>query len=238
MELWKRSAMIGLHWREPERADQKKALTIKRESIKRDVRATKALNADAAIGDLTPGCEIFILTYGQFSLIDAVAALLRKTGPADVLLSTWTAGNVDLSKAADLLDGAEILSFRMIVDRSFLTRQPGYCRKMIELFGLNCLRTWRGHAKFAVIRNEKYTLAVRTSMNLNTNPRLENLEISDDPKLADFLTLIADDLFREQQTDVFDGELPKLGSVEFDDGAKIQMGRATSKPITRNLKRV
>jgi len=209
------------------------AKTIKRGKVARDIRANQSSNADGAIGELTPGCEIFILTYGQFSLIDAVAALLRKTGPADVILSTWTAGNADLTTCASLLDGAGITSFRMMVDRSFLTRQPGYCRRMVELFGLDCLRTWRAHAKFAVIRNERWTLAIRTSMNLNTNPRLENIEISDDPALCDFLCSVADDLFSEQSPGVFDGELPELLSIPFSDLPKIQAGRASADPLPK-----
>lgn len=101
----------------------------------------------------------------------------------------------------------------MIVDRSFLTRQPGYCAQMRRLFGDECIRTMRSHAKFAVIRNDRWTIAVRTSMNLNTNPRLEQMEISDDPGLADFLTAVADDLWAEQAPGVFDGELPLLASI-------------------------
>lgn len=218
--------------------DVTEAKTIRREKVVRDIRATKSANADKAIGDLTPGCEIFILTFGQFSLIDAVAALLRKAGPSDVILSTWTAGQSDLTTCANLLDGPEITSFRMLVDRSFLTRQPRYCRKMIELFGSDCLRTWRAHAKFAVIRSDKWTLAVRTSMNLNTNPRLENIEISDDPALCDFLTAVADDLFAEQEPGIFDGELPELKSVSFADTPKIKMGVASASPPPQTEMRI
>ena len=215
-----------------------KAKTIRRDGVVREGRATKFLNADAAIGELEPGCEIFILTYGQFSLIDAVAALVRKTGPADVILSTWTAGHTDLTTCANLLTDAEIRSFRMVVDRSFLTRQPGYCRGMIDLFGTGCIRTWRGHAKFAVIRNAEWTLAIRTSMNLNTNPRLETLEVSDDPALCDFLTGVVDDLFAEQDPGVFDGELPELKSVAFADPAQIEMGRAVASPTPAMSRRI
>jgi len=199
-----------------------------REPVAREVRATKFSNADAAIGDLRPGMEVFILTFGQFSLIDAVAALLRKTGPAEVVLSTWTAGNTDLTTAAKLLEDAKVTSFRMLVDRSFLTRQPGYCRRMLELFGEDCIRTWRAHAKFAVIRNETWNLAVRTSMNLNTNPRIENLEVSDDPGLAGFLADICDEHFKEQAPGELEGELPKLERVEFADKPQLEMGIATA----------
>lgn len=214
------------------------AKTIRREQKAREVKAAKAANASDAIGDLEPGCEVFILTYGQFSLIDAIAALLKKTGPAEVILSTWTAGHTDLTTCANLLSGSEITSFRMMVDRSFLTRQPGYCRRMIELFGTDCLRTWRAHAKFAIIKNDKWTLAVRTSMNLNTNPRLENLEISDDPALCDFFVTITDDLFSEQDPGVFDGELPKLKSVDFHDKARIQMGSVVCGAMPATTRRI
>jgi len=183
------------------------------------------MNAENAIGRLSPGCEIFVLTYGQFSLIDAVAALVRKTGPADVVLSTWTAGNTDLSASANLLADGAFRSFRMIVDNSFLQRQPGYCRRMVDLFGEEVIRVWKGHAKFAAIRNDEWNIAARTSMNLNTNPRVENLEISDDPGLCDFLFQIADDLFAEQDPIDWHARLPELKTVRFMDAPKIQMGR-------------
>ena len=210
-----------------------KAKVIRRGPVKRDTWTVKALNADGAIGDLTPGMEVFILTYGQFSLIEAVQDLVRKTGPAEVVLSTWTAGHSDLSKCADLLEGEEIRSLRLIVDNSFLNRQPGYCKRMIELFGLDCIRTWKGHAKFAAIRNEKWTLAVRTSMNLNTNPRLENLEISDDPALCGFLFDVADDVFREHDPGDFMGWFPELSSVKHKDPPKVAMGAAVAAPAPR-----
>jgi hypothetical protein len=189
------------------------ARTHRRENVGRVIRTAKEGSAREAIGELSPGCEVLVLTYGQFSLIDGIVALLKQAGPADVILSTWTAGDTDLTTAASLLESSAITSLRMIVDRSFLTRQPGYCAKMRQLFGDECIRTMRSHAKFAVIRNERWTLAVRTSMNLNTNPRLEQMEISDDPGLADFLTTVADDLWVEQEPGAFDGELPLLTSL-------------------------
>ena len=181
---------------------------------RRVIHAAKTGSARDAIGPLTPGCELFVLTFGQFSLIDALCYLVEQTGPADVTLATWTAADADLTRAKALLAGAQIRSMRYIVDRSFLTRKPEYCRAMRDLFGDDCIRTARSHAKWAVIANERWTLAVRTSMNLNHNPRLENLEISDDPDLCEFFNAVADDLFDEQQSSIFDGELPALETIE------------------------
>ena len=180
---------------------------------RRVIRAVKTGSANEAIGKLGAGCEIFTLTYGQFSLIDALCAILEQTGPANITLSTWTAADADLRRAEHLLRSADILSMRYIVDRSFATRMPHYCRAMRELFGDDCIRTTRSHAKWSTVINDTWNLAIRTSMNMNHNPRLETIEISDDPALCEFLASVADDIFAEQQPSVFNGELPTLASV-------------------------
>lgn len=170
----------------------------------------KTGNARDAIGTLEPGAELYILTFGQFSLMDAILVLLEQAGPAEVVLATWTAADADLTTTARLVEQAAITRLRMIVDRSFASRQPDYCATMRELFGDDCIRTVRSHAKFVAIRNERWSLAVRTSMNLNQNPRMENIEISDDPALCGFLEQVADDLFAEQPPGDLSGGLPGL----------------------------
>lgn len=205
------------------------AKTYRSEARERTIRTAKKGNAQDAIGALETGCEIFVLTYGQFSLIDALVTIVDQTGPADVILSTWTAGNADLTTCERLLERSLVRSIRYIVDRSFLTRQPAYCNKMRKLFGDDCIRTMRSHAKFAVVENDDWTLAIRTSMNLNTNPRCENIEISDDPDLCAFLRQIADDLWAEQDAGDFKGELPDLDSIpNVDRGGQVSMGIATA----------
>lgn len=205
------------------------AKTHRSEPRDRTIRTAKKGGAQDAIGTLEPGCEIFILTFGQFSLIDALVTIVDQTGPADVILSTWTAGNADLTTCERLLERSLVRSIRYIVDRSFLTRQPAYCNKMRELFGDDCIRTMRSHAKFAVVENDEWTLAIRTSMNLNTNPRCENIEISDDPALCALLTQIADDLWEEQDAGDFRGELPDLESIpNVERGGQVSMGMASA----------
>lgn len=201
------------------------AQAILRPPAKRRIRTAKTGSARSAIGELVHGHEVYILTYGQFSLIDALVAIVDQTGPADVTLSTWTAAAADLAIAARLMETSKIRSLRFIVDRSFLTRQPDYCRRMRELFGDECIRTTRSHAKFIAIRNEAWNIAVRTSMNLNENPRLENIEISDDPALCAFLWSIGDDLWSEQPAAVFNGELPTLSShADSGVGSRVAVG--------------
>lgn len=195
-----------------------------RKPATRVIRAAKVATAAEAIGELEKNSDTFILTYGQFSLIDALVAILDQTGPADVVISTWTAADAHLERSRYLLESASIRSLRWIVDRSFESRQPEYCYHMRQLFGSDCIRAIRTHAKFMLVRNERWNVAVRTSMNLNENPRLENLEVSEDRGLADFFQAIADDLFSEVAEGENRSELPELQSVP--EAAKLQEVRA------------
>jgi len=173
------------------------AKTFKKSNKEKEIRACKRGSAKQAIGIIEKDTDTFILTYGQFSLIDALMAILDQTGPAHVAISTWTAAHAHLDKSQELMQSAEILSLRMVVDRSFKTRQPGYFNHMIELFGINCVREMRTHAKFITVRNDKFDIVVRTSMNLNENPRLENIEVSENKAFADFFEKIVSDIFSE-----------------------------------------
>lgn len=209
----------------------RKPLTHKSKPRNRDIRTAKLGSARDAIGNLTPRAEIYILTFGQFSLIDAIVACLDQTGPAFVDISTWTAADAHLEKSAALIANAQILGMRFLVDRSFITRQPDYCAHMRRLFGDHCIRTLKTHAKFALIRNESWNLAIRTSMNLNENPRLENIEISDDPALAGFLGDIVHSVFREHDAGAFNEGLPGLEAIE-----NVHRNGALAAPrITRHL---
>jgi hypothetical protein len=170
---------------------------FRKENKAKAIRISKGLTAYESIGQLKKDTDLFILTYGQFSLVDALIAVLDQIGPAHVTISTWTAASAHLEKTAQLIESAEMLSFKMIVDRSFETRQPEYCEHMRHLFGAECVRAIRSHAKFMLIRNDEWNLVFRTSMNLNENPRLENLEISDNLDFAEFFQVVVDEIFRE-----------------------------------------
>lgn len=200
-----------------------------RKTADRSVRVAKIATATEAIGTIEKNTDTFILTYGQFSLIDAVVAILDQIGPAHVSLSTWTAAHAHLERSAELLGSADLLSFRMIVDRSFQSRQPEYHHHMIELFGAECIRAIRTHAKFIVLRNEHFSVVCRTSMNLNENPRLENIEISEDDDFARFFESIVDEVFREVPAGS-NSSTPKLNGIP----ESFPFAEVEAKPIPRS----
>lgn len=126
------------------------------------------------------------MTKGQFSLLDLIRAVLAHTGPASLTLSTWTAGIRDVSNVGLLLDQGLLTGVQLLVDRSFATRQPAYCGAVRRVFGDDAIRCTKTHAKIAIVENDEWAVVIRSSMNLNRNPRFEQYDIDDDRELAAF----------------------------------------------------
>lgn len=136
--------------------------------------------ARRAVQGLTRGGRVVGLTKGRFSLLDILRAVLEITGPADVMISTWTSGIRDAETAKWLVETGAISSLKFLVDRSFKRRQPEYCAKMVEAFGADAICESNTHAKFATIATaDGWRICVRSSMNLNRNSRWENFDIDD-----------------------------------------------------------
>jgi len=167
-------------------------------STKKEIRRLmREETAQEAIGQLYSGCAIFGITKGQFSLIELIAVILSQTGPADVFISTWTAAGADLTDAFQLLESGKMTQCRFLVDHTFQRRKPAFAAKIRELFGIDAVRVTKNHAKFVLIRNDKWDIVLKTSMNLNTNPRLEDFDIQDDKVMADFLQGLMDEIFQK-----------------------------------------
>lgn len=175
-------------------------MVVKRSSrdIKRELRhLTQGQNCQESLGKIYQGMEIFGLTNGQYSIINIIEEVLQQTGPADINISTWTAANAEIKKAENFLRNNKIKSLRFLFDRGFPTRQPKYFELMRSLFGDEVFRLTRSHCKFVTIVNDQWNVAIRTSMNLNENKRIENFEISDCKALSDYLVEIVDGFFKE-----------------------------------------
>lgn len=150
--------------------------------------------ARAAAAKLKRGGRILGLTKGHFSLGDLIRELLALTGPAAVSLSTWTAGIRDGRAMAGLLEEGQITSLRLLVDRSFATRQPRYCAAIRRMFGDDAIRCTKTHAKVVTIQGGGWHITCRTSMNLNKNPRFESFDVDDNEEIWRFFEAHFDEM--------------------------------------------
>lgn len=178
--------------------------SVKRENVNREFRhGMRGESAARCIGPIKKGCDVFGLTKGDFSMIDILRHIAKEIGPCRIDIGTWTAAAADIKQAFDMLNDKNILSMRWLVDRSFPARQEKYYHSLLEKFGRDSVRLARFHAKFILLENENYTVAVRTSMNLNLNQRIEFFEISEGSPISDYLREVVDYHFAQPSEDSY-----------------------------------
>ena len=169
----------------------------------RDVRRRKT--AAEAIAGLTHDLEIFGFTKGQFSLLDLLIAALQITGPAQMSLSTWTAARHEIQSLDELQRSGLLTGMRWLVDFTFCRRDPEAAHQVRKTFGADAIRVANTHCKFAVLRNDTWSLVIRTSMNLNMNPRFEDFTVAHDEQLSAFLGTLLDDIWTRQKRELAEG---------------------------------
>lgn len=178
------------------------------------VRLSKVANARDTIAGFGHGMDVVGLTFGQFSLLDLIDAALEITGPADVAISTWSAGFYDVEAAERFRDSGRIRSMRFVMDSS-AKRGQASVTDVDRVFGRGTVRATRVHAKFALVTNDEWSVVITSSMNLNLNPRCEQFEMTDDAARAGMFLGFVDELFSElPEGDTLDRSLPTLLGME------------------------
>jgi len=132
---------------------------------------------------------------GQFSLIDMIHSILKKTGPADLYIATWSAGIKDAHQVRWMLDNDLITGIRLLTDHSYVNRQAKYAMSIEDLFGKENIRSSEMHAKFVVIKNAQFSVTILSSMNLNANRTCETFTIYEDHAITDFYMRFIDHHF-------------------------------------------
>ncbi len=160
-------------------------------------KTTPYQSARDCIGTLASGHRLTAVTKGQFSLLDLIRAVSDQVGPAALTVSTWSTGIRDTQNLGVMIDRGAFTSVSLCLDRSFAGRQPQYLAEVIRTWGIANIRMTRNHAKFFMLRNEAWNICVRSSMNLNRNPRLEQFDLDDSVELCEFFQKIIDEIFEK-----------------------------------------
>ena len=142
-----------------------------------------------AEGDIRHG-----LSDGTWSLIDLLAEAALVAGQdAALTLAVWTASGSHGGRLEAFVSRGLVKRVKLVVDRSFVTRQPEACATLRASFGDNAIRVWSSHAKFALFRGGRCDLLLMFSANLNQNKRIENYTIFAVPSMcAEYAQLVAD----------------------------------------------
>ena len=190
------------------------AVSHLRPKRKTRARFSKVANARDTIHGFGHDMDIIGLTYGQFSLLDLIDAALDITGPADIAISTWSAGFYDVEAAERFRDSGRLRAIRFVMDSS-AKRGQATVGDIGEMFGPENIRATRTHAKFVLITNTDWNITITSSMNLNLNPRCEQFEMTDDADRCGMFLDFVDELFNElPEGDTQDRKLPGVHGME------------------------
>ena len=161
----------------------------------RRARAVESFRSAAdALGPLPPGDSVFCLTRGQFSMIDAVLHALDVLGPSHVSLWTWTIADYEVQAFTSLRADARILSGRLIIDSGARAKNTPLLAAWRSSFGGESIRYVLTHAKIARVSNATRRVLLRGSMNLNHNPRFEQLDVTCDGPDFDLVERVESEL--------------------------------------------
>jgi hypothetical protein len=178
--------------------------SVRRTSVAREYRhGMRGESVRRCIGKIEKGVDVFGLTKGDFSMIDIVRHIVEEIGPCDIDIGTWTAAHADIKQAFTLFGDERLRKVRFLVDRSFPARQPAYYAALLKAFGQGSVRMARFHAKYILAENEEFSVAVRTSMNLNENKRIEFYELSEGSPISGYLRQIGDYHFAKPSEDSY-----------------------------------
>ena len=162
-------------------------------------RAQAALHleyAALALAGFERGAHLFGLTKGQFSLIDLAAAVLHRTGPADVSVWTWCIAEYEVQAVSAFIADGRIRRFRMVIDWAGAQRDMPLVGDLQHRFGADCIRVTKTHAKIVQIATDDgWRVTIRGSMNLNANPRFEQFDVSDDAGVHGTVEAVMDEMW-------------------------------------------
>lgn len=150
--------------------------------------------ASECIGPITPGMSLFAITRGQFSMIDAILHTLDCVGPAAVSVWTWTVAEYEVECLKRLQMDGRVTSGRMVIDHGALKKNAAIILDWKATFGAESVRYVVNHAKLATVSNDNYKVLLRGSMNLNRNPRFEQLDVTEGGADFDLVKRLEDEL--------------------------------------------
>lgn len=136
-------------------------------------------SAAECIGPIEHSMSLFAVTRGQFSMLDMILHCLDQIGPAEISVWTWAIADYEVEAMEGLMARREITGAHLIVDKSADKRSQKTIEAWRTRFGPESVRVVINHAKIARVWNDNFRLLLRGSMNLNFNPRFEQLDITE-----------------------------------------------------------
>jgi|GEM_PF-1085151 len=158
----------------------------------RRARAVESFqNAAECIGPVEAGMAVFAVTRGQFSMIDAILHVLDQVGRAKLSLWTWTIADYEVQVFERLMLDDRVTEALLVIDHAARSKNRPLLEKWVATFGPSSIRLVVNHSKIATVEASPEVrpaipgepgaarVLLRGSMNLNFNPRFEQLDVTE-----------------------------------------------------------
>jgi hypothetical protein len=123
------------------------------------------------------------VTSGRWSMNDLMIYVLQQTGPADVMVATWSIAETAMRQILNNYQQGLIKSISFLLDPRVKVRNP----KPLQLLSANFpYRLFRCHAKVTLIRSAEHHISIVSSANMTQNPRIERGVIFPYKEIYDF----------------------------------------------------
>ena len=167
--------------------------------------------AAEAIGPIMRGMRLFLISRGQWSMIDAILHVIdelttrggREDSPSrvDISVWTWTIAEYDVEVLGRLMIDDRIRDALLIVNRVAKDKNAHIIDRWRDIFGPKSVKYATTHAKIARVeellsdgqQEPRRRVLIRGSMNLNHNPRYEQCDISEGGPEYDLVRRVEDE---------------------------------------------
>ena len=167
---------------------------------KDDEAVLKVISSPQGLGTLLRGKAKHYYSSGAFNLIQLVLYILRQTGPAHVLLATYSISDRSITTLRNHTDQGDILSIRFLIDNRVRSINPKSFDYLLTAFpGQTRCRTL--HAKVALVWNDDWHVSVVGSQNATHNPKLERGIVHTSNEIFDFDKRVLEDEFEHGTTE-------------------------------------
>lgn len=149
------------------------------------------------IGELVPDQALQFATAGRWSMHQLLEYTLRKTGPCNVWLTTWTITEEPMRQLLMMIREGLILELRALLDYRIEKRKPEAFQLASKI--MPTIKLTKCHAKVLVLRNAQWDVTILGSANFSRNPRIEAGAIFTDKASVDFHQKWIDDVIEGKE---------------------------------------
>jgi len=127
-------------------------------------------------------------------MIDVISVLISATKPSVVSVWTWAIADYEVECFEKFMSDKDISGGLLVIDRAAENRNAEIIQRWRDRFGDESVKVCQNHAKISTVEGQGLKFLARGSMNLNCNPRFEQLDITEGGEDFDLVRKIEGEL--------------------------------------------